>query len=99
MHCLKLTACAIYENMCVCTMSVYLCMLLLCSFSHPYEFELEHFTPPAKQMDRVEPRMYNPLEETPLVMVEREDQLPGLLQDLASCSEIAVDLEVSRSLQ
>jgi len=80
--------------MCVC-----LCVFLLCSFSHPYEFELEHFTPPAKQMERVEPRMYNPFEETPLVMVEHEDQLPGLLQDLASCSEIAVDLEVSRSLQ
>lgn len=50
-------------------------------------------------MECVEPRMCNPLEETPLVMVEHEDQLPGLLQDLASCSEIAVDVEVSRSLQ
>jgi len=80
-------------------MSIYFSMLLLCSFSHPYEFELEHFNPPAKQMERVEPRMYNPLEETPLVLVDHEDQLPGLLQDLASCSEIAVDVEVSRSLQ
>jgi exosome complex exonuclease RRP6 len=80
-------------------MSLYLFMLLLCSFSHPYEFELERFTPPAKQMDRVEPRMYNPLEETPLVMVEHEGQLPLLRRDLTRCSEIAVDLEVSRSLQ
>jgi len=63
------------------------------SFSHPYEFELEHFTQPAKQMERVEPRMYNPFEETSFIMVEHEDQLPGLLQDLASCSEIAVDVE------
>lgn len=80
-------------------MSVYLGMLLLCSFSHPYEFELEHFNPPATQMEHVEPRMYNPLEETPLVMVEHEGQLPGLLEDLTTCSEIAVDVEVSRSLQ
>jgi len=94
MRCLKHTACAFL-------LSVYLCMLLLCSFSHPYEFELEHFTPPATQLERVEPRIYtyHLLEETPLVMVEREDQLPGLLQDLNSCSEIAVDVEVSRSLQ
>ena len=80
-------------------MPIYLCMLLLCSFSHPYEFELEHFNPRATQMERVEPRMYSPLEETPLVIVESEDQLPGLLEDLTSCSEIAVDVEVSRSLQ
>jgi exosome complex exonuclease RRP6 len=69
------------------------------SFSHPYEFELEHFTPPARQMECVEPRMYNSLEETPLVMVGHADQLPGLLQELASYSEIAVDVEVSSSLQ
>ncbi|PNF29147.1 hypothetical protein B7P43_G12605 [Cryptotermes secundus] len=37
--------------------------------------------------------MYKQLEETPLVMVEQADQLPGLLQDLSSYSEIAVDLE------
>jgi exosome complex exonuclease RRP6 len=73
--------------------------LLPYSFSHPYEFELERFTPPATQLEHAEPRMYNPLQETPLVMVEHADQLPSLLQDLASYSEIAVDMEVSRSLQ
>ncbi|PNF41922.1 hypothetical protein B7P43_G15291 [Cryptotermes secundus] len=63
------------------------------SFSHPYEFELERFTPSAKQLERMKPHMYNLLEETPLVMVEHADQLPGLLQDLSSYSEITVDLE------
>ncbi|PNF22510.1 hypothetical protein B7P43_G14375 [Cryptotermes secundus] len=63
------------------------------SFSHPYEFELERFTSSAKQLERVKPRMYKLLEETPLVMVEYADQLPGLLQDLSSYSEIAVDLK------
>lgn len=69
------------------------------SFSHPYEFELERFTPSAKQLERVKPRMYKVLEETPLVMVEHAEQLPGLLQDLSNYSEIAVDLEVRHSQQ
>lgn len=72
-------------------------IVVLYSFSHPYEFELEHFTPSNTQLEHTEPHVYKPLEETPLIMVDHADQLPDLLQDLASYSEIAVDLEVSRT--
>jgi hypothetical protein len=47
----------------------------------------------------MKPHRYKLLEGTPLVMVEHADQLPGLLQDLSSYSEIAVDLEVRSSQQ
>lgn len=73
------------------------CIIVPYSFSHPYEYELERFMPSATQLEYIKPRMYKPLEETPLIMVEHADQLPGLLEDLASYSEIAVDLEVSRA--
>jgi exosome complex exonuclease RRP6 len=71
-------------------------IVILYSFSHPYEFELERFTPSGPQLERKEPHMYKSLEETPLIMVEHADHLSDLLQDLASYSEIAVDLEVSQ---
>jgi exosome complex exonuclease RRP6 len=72
-------------------------IVVIYSFSHPYEFELEHFTPSDPQLEHREPHMYKPLEETSLIMVNHADQLPDLLKDLANYSEIAVDLEVSRS--
>jgi exosome complex exonuclease RRP6 len=75
---------------------LFTCILIfLYSFSHPYEFELERFTPSHAQLERTKPQKFKPLEETPLVMVDHADQLPDLLQDLANYSEIAVDLEVS----
>ncbi|XP_069699387.1 exosome complex component 10 homolog [Periplaneta americana] len=63
------------------------------SYSHPYEYELMRFSPPADRLKEVKPRMYSAVEDTPLVMVDMPDQLPGLLQDLAKYSEIAIDLE------
>ncbi|PSN43819.1 Exosome component 10 [Blattella germanica] len=63
------------------------------SFGHPYECELDHFKPPPAQLKRVEPCLFKPIDETPLIHVERKDQLTSLVEDLAKYSEIAVDLE------
>lgn len=64
-------------------------------FSHPYEFELERFTPDSKFLavaDEVAP--FAKVQDTPLVMVETEEALKSLINDLLMESVIAVDLEV-----
>lgn len=64
-------------------------------FSHPYEFELERFTPDPKFLTlSKEVAPFRKVQETPLVMVETEDALKSLLDDLSKESVIAVDLEV-----
>ncbi|XP_057373102.1 exosome component 10-like [Daphnia carinata] len=63
-------------------------------FSHPYEFELERFTPHPKFLtvaDEVAP--FSKVKDTPLVMVETEEALKSLINDLLMESVIAVDLE------
>lgn len=64
-------------------------------FSHPYEFELENFTP-NKKFFRVDASIapFQPVAETPLVMVDNEESLKKLIADLETQTEIAVDLEV-----
>ena len=62
-------------------------------FCHPYEYELNKFQVPSCQLEKHSPRKYKPLEETPLIMVEKEADIPALLSDLLSCDEIAIDLE------
>ena len=64
-------------------------------FSHPYELELECFTPDQKFMaiqETVAP--FQKVQETPLVMVETEEDLKSLLADLSKQTVISVDLEV-----
>ncbi|KAJ9594200.1 hypothetical protein L9F63_014360 [Diploptera punctata] len=63
------------------------------SFSHPYEYELNRFKPSAEHLKRRNPRLPAPVDNTPLIIVEREEQLAPMLQDLAKYPEIAVDLE------
>jgi len=64
-------------------------------FSHPYEFELESFTPNKKffQVD-VPITPFRPVAETPLIMVNSEEDLKKLMADLETQTEFAVDLEV-----
>lgn len=67
-------------------------------FGHPYEFELERFTPNPKFLtvaDEVAP--FSKVQDTPLVIVETEKALKSLINDLLVESVIAVDLEVSIS--
>ena len=64
-------------------------------FSHPYEFELERFTPDEKFM-KIQEKVasFHKVQETPLVMVETEEGLKSLLADLSKETVISVDLEV-----
>ncbi|KAB0797341.1 hypothetical protein PPYR_08335 [Photinus pyralis] len=62
-------------------------------YSHPYEMELEHFTPPANQLLKIKPENVKPLEETPLVEVSTPEDLEMCLEDLRQHTEFAVDLE------
>nr|CAD7201924.1 unnamed protein product [Timema douglasi] len=62
-------------------------------YSHPYEYELDRFKSPEDQLKKVKPTMYKSLEETPLFMVGRPEELADMMVDLARYTEIAVDLE------
>lgn len=64
-------------------------------FSHPYEFELERFTPDPKfftVLDEVP--LFPSVQEIPLVMIDTEEGLKSLLKVLLEETVIAVDLEV-----
>ncbi|KAG8236910.1 hypothetical protein J437_LFUL015236 [Ladona fulva] len=63
------------------------------SFNHPYQYELELFTPKEAHLKAREPIKYRPLNDTPLVMVEEPEQLSRMVEDLRSQTVIAVDIE------
>lgn len=78
--------------------SVYvLCVIFIFSFSHPYEFELDRFTPPEEQLKSSDPTENKSLDEVPLIMIEKQEQIAPLLEDLLKYKTIAVDLEVPSS--
>ncbi|NXF97615.1 EXOSX protein, partial [Eubucco bourcierii] len=62
-------------------------------FAHPYQYELEHFSPPVGVLKKPEPQMYRPLEETPCHFVTTLDELVELNEKLMNCKEFALDLE------
>lgn len=68
---------------------------LACSFSHPYEFELDRFTPAEEQLKKGQATPPKPMEEVPLLMIERQEQISSLVDDLRKYKSLAVDLEVS----
>jgi len=64
-------------------------------FSHPYEFELERFTPhPSSLVVNIPVPNFKAVDETPLVFVDNEASFNNLLSDLTNHSVIGVDLEV-----
>ncbi|XP_034943723.1 uncharacterized protein Rrp6 [Chelonus insularis] len=62
-------------------------------FCHPYEFELDKFTPPDRQLKRQDILHFKPLETTPLILVEKLEDLHKMMDDLKNYDEMAVDLE------
>ncbi|XP_053994279.1 exosome component 10 [Hylaeus volcanicus] len=62
-------------------------------FNHPYEYELNMFTPSDDRLQKSEPAKYKSLEETPLIIIENSSDIKLLLKDLKRYKEIAVDLE------
>ncbi|XP_063001211.1 exosome complex component 10 [Elgaria multicarinata webbii] len=62
-------------------------------FAHPYQYELEHFSVPARVLEKPQVQMYRPPAETPCHFVSSLDELVELNEKLAGCQEFAVDLE------
>ncbi|NWX43188.1 EXOSX protein, partial [Steatornis caripensis] len=62
-------------------------------FAHPYQYELEHFSPPDGVLKKPEPQMYRPIKETPCHFITTLDELVELNEKLMSCKEFALDLE------
>ncbi|NWJ02301.1 EXOSX protein, partial [Crypturellus undulatus] len=62
-------------------------------FAHPYQYELEHFSPPDGVLKKPELQMYRPIEETPCHFISTLDKLVELNEKLMNCKEFAVDLE------
>ncbi|NXA28478.1 EXOSX protein, partial [Ibidorhyncha struthersii] len=62
-------------------------------FAHPYQYELEHFSPPDGVLKKPEPQMYRPIKETPCHFITTLDELIELNEKLMNCKEFALDLE------
>ncbi|KFW08750.1 PREDICTED: exosome component 10, partial [Eurypyga helias] len=62
-------------------------------FAHPYQYELEHFSPPDRLLQKPEPQMYRPIKETPCHFITTLDKLVELNEKLMNCKEFALDLE------
>ncbi|XP_077007435.1 exosome complex component 10 [Tamandua tetradactyla] len=62
-------------------------------FAHPYQYELDHFTPPDSVLHKPQPQMYRPVEETPCHFISSLDELVELNEKLLTCKEFAIDLE------
>lgn len=62
-------------------------------FCHPYEFELDRFTPSDAQLQKKQPELYKSLEDTPLIVIEKPQDLKIMMEDLGKYDEIAIDLE------
>uniref|UniRef100_A0A8D2NWA4 Exosome component 10 n=1 Tax=Zosterops lateralis melanops TaxID=1220523 RepID=A0A8D2NWA4_ZOSLA len=62
-------------------------------FAHPYQYELEHFSPPDGVLEKPELQMFRPIEETPFHFITTLDELVELNEKLMTCKEFALDLE------
>lgn len=62
-------------------------------YSHPYLYELQSWGPPESQLCEVRPTRPLPVDETPLILVDREEDLYNMLEALKNCTAFAVDLE------
>lgn len=63
------------------------------SYLHPYEFELDRFTPQKRQLEIGEVNKPRPIDETPLEFIDTTDKLKALIEELSKEKEIAVDVE------
>ncbi|XP_055864722.1 exosome component 10-like [Biomphalaria glabrata] len=63
------------------------------NYPHPYSYELESFSPKQALLEPVVPKEPEPLDVTPLLVIDTKSQLLEMLDHLKTQSEIAVDLE------
>ncbi|XP_072282057.1 exosome complex component 10 isoform X2 [Pyxicephalus adspersus] len=61
--------------------------------AHPYQYELDHFTPLESSMEKPDIKPFVSLNEVPCHFVTTLDDLVQLNEKLLKCSEFALDLE------
>lgn len=62
-------------------------------YSHPYEYELQHWNPASSQLEPVTPQLPNPVADTPIIMVETVEDLARMVSELKECKEFGFDIE------
>ncbi|XP_054857714.1 exosome component 10 isoform X2 [Eublepharis macularius] len=62
-------------------------------FAHPYQYELERFSPADDLLEKPQIQVHRPVSETPCHFISTVDQLVELNEKLRGCKEFAVDLE------
>jgi len=60
---------------------------------HPYHYELSQFEPNDWQLETKTPKMYSPLEDTELTIVNSQELFNAMMEKLKQVSEIVIDLE------
>lgn len=63
------------------------------SYLHPYEFELSKFVPKQSQLTKGTITKPRDLETTPLMFVDKENDLNVMLKELNEATEVAIDVE------
>ncbi|ERL91492.1 hypothetical protein D910_08822, partial [Dendroctonus ponderosae] len=63
------------------------------AFSHPYEFELDRFSPPDELLVEAHVQFPKLLKDTPLIEINNASQLAPLVDELRAYTVIAVDVE------
>ncbi|XP_055522588.1 exosome component 10 [Wyeomyia smithii] len=63
------------------------------SYLHPYEFELDRFEPAKETFKFIKPEKPKLLEDTPLDIIDKSEQVPVLLKELKQSKQLAIDLE------
>ncbi|KAL1490352.1 hypothetical protein ABEB36_013063 [Hypothenemus hampei] len=62
-------------------------------FSHPYEYELDRFTPSDEFLKKLEVIRPQLITDTPLIEIYSSEQLPQLVEELNKFKILAIDLE------
>ncbi|KAK1829398.1 exosome complex exonuclease rrp6 [Podospora conica] len=62
-------------------------------YRHPYQTEITDMEFPRRLFEKVEPKMYTPLESTKAIWVDTYEGVLEMLEELKKAPEIAVDLE------
>ncbi|EFA03774.2 exosome complex component 10 homolog [Tribolium castaneum] len=62
-------------------------------YSHPYEFELDRFQPTPSQLIDEKSVPPKSLSDTPLIEIDKAEQLDELVETLRHCKEFSVDVE------
>ena len=70
-------------------------IIVICSYGHPYDYEIQTFQPGTSQLEEVEQIKPLPFEDTPFVFVDTEVKLVAMVKDLKGVKMFAADLEVT----